>query len=556
MKTAAVIGCGRAIEGKVGWAIGHSHAGGYQRALPELRLIGVDPNPENLAAFGRQFGIPSCDLFASTDAMYDAVIPDIVSICTWPVHHAPMTIEAAARGVRGIICEKPAALSGRDLRAMQDAVDLSGSVLAVAHQRRYEPLYTLVRDLLPRIGSPRVLEARVSDGWDILSWSVHWFDMAAFMFEAPIASVLAGIDEQGTTRYAHAVEDSSVVFAEWTSGDQAVFITGPSHAAGPSLTLRGPDGFILVQAGHAEVFTRDGYERVSPPTEAWDDTFAQLIHDVAVAVDGGPRDFACAAPTALQATEVAMAVYASAVGCTKVRLPLEAKYNALELHRRPRVESWGLGPVLLLADEHFGSGGREGIVQALSAHGANVRLADATQPLDAAAVEDVGVLALYHTQTTPDDVTKATLSRWVAQGRPLVLIHAALGAYPDWAEYGQWCGRVWEWGVSDHPYEPTSLGRLAAGKDVWDWDTAWIPTDEVFIKLGDRAPVEDLLTAQIPQGSFPAAWFNVTYPNIATWVPGHRRDIWEIEMMGAALGGLMRAVVARSSVNAVCVSRA
>src|SRR3990170_5576528 len=106
MRTAAVIGCGKRGTGKEGWAIGHEHATGYREADPKIRLLGVDPNQDNLLAFGEKFNLPKDDLFASTGELYAKVIPDYVSVCTWPGLHAPMVLEASNKGVKGIFCEK------------------------------------------------------------------------------------------------------------------------------------------------------------------------------------------------------------------------------------------------------------------------------------------------------------------------------------------------------------------------------------------------------------------------------------------------------------------
>ena len=46
--------------------------------------------------------------------MLAAEKPDIVSICTWPFLHAPMTLAAAALPVKAIWCEKPMAPKWRD----------------------------------------------------------------------------------------------------------------------------------------------------------------------------------------------------------------------------------------------------------------------------------------------------------------------------------------------------------------------------------------------------------------------------------------------------------
>src|SRR6202020_1579740 len=93
----------------------------------------------------------------------------------------------------------------------------AGVKLAVGHQRRLDPVFQLAKTLLHAgvIGEKWVLEGRVPDGWDILSWTTHWFDMANFFFESAPLRVLAGMDHRGNRRYQHAVEESSVVFAEY-----------------------------------------------------------------------------------------------------------------------------------------------------------------------------------------------------------------------------------------------------------------------------------------------------------------------------------------------------
>ena len=42
----------------------------------------------------------------------------MVSVCTWPQHHADIIVETAKHGVRGILCEKPLALTIEDMETM------------------------------------------------------------------------------------------------------------------------------------------------------------------------------------------------------------------------------------------------------------------------------------------------------------------------------------------------------------------------------------------------------------------------------------------------------
>ena len=72
--------------------------------------------------------------------LYAAHKPDVVSICTWPRLHRPMTLETVKAGVRGIVCEKPLALDGSEVREMLAACRKADAKLAVAHPRAHEAL--------------------------------------------------------------------------------------------------------------------------------------------------------------------------------------------------------------------------------------------------------------------------------------------------------------------------------------------------------------------------------------------------------------------------------
>lgn len=542
MRTAVVIGCGKYSGSKVGWAIGHSHAQGWLAAFPDIALYGVDISSENLQAFGERFSLPPERLFGSTDDLYRTLTPDYVSVCTWPRLHAPQTIEAAQRGVKGIVCEKPLALNAGEIREMLAACRKAGVKLAVGHQRRLEPLFQLAKKLLREgvIGDKWVLEARVADGWDILSWTTHWFDMANFFFDSVPERVLAGMDHHGNRRYQHAVEENSVVFAEYPGGRQAIFVTGPADPLGISIAIRGTEGMLSL-ADKVEVFNRQGY-RAHEPKPAAIAGFPLVFRELVAAVEEG-KPMECDAEVCAAATEVAYAAYESARTRKAVSLPLATQFAPFEiLQHRPK-PALKPGRIVLLADEHFGSGGREGIHDALAeTTGRKIDLVDASHDLTPAMLADAAYLLLYHTQAEASAATQSTLRDWVGRGHPLILVHAALGAYPKWEEYGRWAGRVWVWDESDHPHQETVLRTTAEGAKVFGWEEAWLPRDEVFIKLGDRSPCRDLVSAQIPEGTFPAVWINDRQPNIGVWVPGHRNDLWTVPVMHEGLIRLLQAV--------------
>lgn len=536
-RTAAVIGCGKFCEGKEGWAIGHNHAEGYQLADPELVLLGVDVNAENLAAFGRRFGLPDENLFSSTEALYSSRTPDFVSICTWPALHARQVIEAAGRGVKGILCEKPMALNGCEIDTMMEACQHHGALLAVAHQRCYNSNFRMARQCLRDgiLGTDWVLEARVGGGWDMLSWTVHWFDLANWLFDASPDSILTGLDHTAERRYGHAVENASIVFADYPLRRQAIFITGPdSHQENlGALFLRGSTGFMRI-SHDVEVWTEaDGYQRLSP-NDAGPANFHALILDMFSALENGHL-MECRAERTSLATRMGFAAHESARTQRKIAAPFRTGFAPLEILHHPPQPALPPGRIVLFADSHFGSGGPEGISEALQPHG-EILLLDAEKGLTSNALHEAGTLLLYHTREVPDEETRIALTLWIASGKPTIFIHAALGGYRHWPEYQRWAGRTWIWDGPDasaHPHMECQL--RATTPDFTAWTTAWLPQDEVFIKLGATAEIELLVEANIPSGTYPAAWRNCKFPNITAWVPGHRKEMWSIPAMRSGL---------------------
>lgn len=530
LRTAAVIGCGKSREGKEGWAIGHSHAAGYLAADPEIQLFGVDIDANNLEAFGRSFGVANERLFSSTDALYSTIVPTYVSICTWPGLHAPQVMEAAKIGAHGILCEKPLALNPGEVRSMTEACAAGDVRLAVAHQRRLDPAFLRCKEIVMsgEIGDQLVFEGRVGDGWDILSWTTHLFDMANFFFGCAPEAVLAGADHTGARRYGHAVENHSVVFAEYPGKSQAIFITGPDALGGALVQVRGTRGMIALDDRRLRIHSPTGYreEEIAAPGHPMQAPIQELIAAVEEGLPMTCDITACAA-----ATEMAYAAHESARTMRRVSLPVAFEFAPLEVVQSAPKAWLPDGDIVLFADEHFGGGGREGIAEAISAcAGRPPVIVDPCQRgLEREDLARAGMLIIYHTQTTPDDATRSALTEWVGDGRPLAIIHAGLGAYPEWNEYTAWCGRVWSWDSdhpSEHPHEESRL-RITAPMSI-AWREATLPRDEVFIKLRETAPCHDWAEVEISSGTFPAAWSPAGHPNIGIWVPGHRGDIWSV----------------------------
>ena len=68
---------------------------------------------------------------------------DIVSVCTRPKMHAPVVIEAAKRGVKGILSEKPMAENLGQAREMLETCSQHTVKLAIDHQLRFNAPYVV-----------------------------------------------------------------------------------------------------------------------------------------------------------------------------------------------------------------------------------------------------------------------------------------------------------------------------------------------------------------------------------------------------------------------------
>lgn len=555
MKRIAIIGCGKpraaAEQGKVGWGIAHAHANGYRAAFPNAQWYAVDPVAGNRSAFAAQYGIDGSRCFATANELYQSVVPDAVSICTWPALHVPLAVEACQAGVKAVTVEKPIGLDGMQIIELQAAAARSGTHVAVAHQRRYERPFERAREIIQNgmLGENLVLEARVGEAWDILSWTVHWFDMASYLFDAQPTNLLAGVDHRGERRYGHAVERASVVFAEYAGRRQAVFITGPDAQPHFGITVRGTEGMMVV-GNPIQLWLKSGYREEA--IEGGADAFGRLFADLWNAVEHGTIS-RCDLRHCAIGTQLAFAAHESARTQTRVEFPLRTWFAPLEVLQHASKVTWSRKRILLLADKHhewpgMAMSGREGLHEALVALGHDVRRLEAGEDLPADALVDRDVLILYHTQQRTLPSHRALLQPWFEQGRPVVLSHCGIGAYPDWQEFRRWSGRYWVWGHepaphSRHPHVPCQLKVLDERFRV-GWEQGWLPTDEMYLQLGEASATIPLVEAVAEDGSRECyAWQVREHPNVVAWLPGHRADMFRLPVVREGLEAALELAV-------------
>jgi len=237
-----IIGCG---------GMSRAHANAY-KALPEMTEIvaAADISEEQLKKFSDDYGI--ANLYTDYHEMLAKENLDIVDICTWPRLHAQMTIDSAESGVKGIICEKPMALSMAEADAMVEACDKSGTKLAIGHQLRFGGQYQKAKEIIQNgeIGEPIIFHG-ICAGADLLSNATHTVDLLRLLAnDQPAKWVIGQIDcRSKKQRYAHYVEDFAIGYWEYSDGSRGFIEAGTHTMSGyHHIYVDGTDGQLELGA--------------------------------------------------------------------------------------------------------------------------------------------------------------------------------------------------------------------------------------------------------------------------------------------------------------------
>lgn len=194
-RRAAVIGLGhQATEDHLPGLLGSGRA----------ELVAVcDSDPNALRARQDTLQVPG---FTRAADLLDSVEPDFAIVAV--PHHAGRTVirECAARGVH-VLKEKPFATSPSEARELAGICEAGRVELMVTLQRRFNPLYTSVPQLLDQIGTPFLIDGQYTfhtddpgGGWRgnvsqagggcIIDMGYHLVDLLLWYFGMP-ARVLA-----------------------------------------------------------------------------------------------------------------------------------------------------------------------------------------------------------------------------------------------------------------------------------------------------------------------------------------------------------------------------
>ncbi len=189
-----VIGVGR---------IGKIHIENLVNQISGAEVIAAsDVFAAELKKVTKQFNIPNA--FSDYKDILNRSDVDAIVVCSPTDTHYRILLDAAA-AKKHIFCEKPIDLSLEKIRDINDAVEKSGVNFMVGFNRRFDPNFSKVHEVINtgKIGDPHILRITSRDpspppaeyikasGGIFLDMTIHDFDMARFLIDSKITEVYA-----------------------------------------------------------------------------------------------------------------------------------------------------------------------------------------------------------------------------------------------------------------------------------------------------------------------------------------------------------------------------
>ncbi len=333
---AAVIGTG---------GISDQHIRGYIDTQRYEIVALADLHPAAMQEKSEKFGISPAH-FTDARQMLDEVQPEVVSICTWHAGHSEWTIAAAARQPKAILCEKPMADTVGNAEQMLIACQRNGVKLAIGHQRRFLPSYTLARTMIKegRVGTVRLIQSFAGEG--LPNFSSHQMDMYRYLLNEDDCEWVMGNVERKTDQYERntRIEDRAIGVFSFKGGAQALILSDVLPIIFQGAFIYGTEGSINLSTSDLQLCnaeTKGTWERHAPDGRFYEvekagDRF-EWVEGGAAQADGladwvqGQEPYRSTGADGYKALQMVHGIYESARMHERVMMPLQTRVNPLDI---------------------------------------------------------------------------------------------------------------------------------------------------------------------------------------------------------------------------------
>ena len=293
---------------------------------PQITLVaGCDLDPGRRERFGKR---TSARNYSDWRKMLDKEQLDVVSIATTAQSHADLTVACAQRGIKAVYCEKPIANTVEDAARMIEACKNSGTLLVINHNRRFNPKYRHLRELITagEIGDLTSVYLRWGSG-RLGCVGTHLIDAARMITGREIIAVSGILDEsekpdcRGTDFH-----DPGCWGLFQMDGGLTGLINAGNQATGPpQLIIEGTLGKAITGKNTVNLEWFDGRVQIWPTGERLMTSMDRALSEIIALLDklDKPENFSTPAIDALHTFEVIAGMHLShANGGSRINLPL------------------------------------------------------------------------------------------------------------------------------------------------------------------------------------------------------------------------------------------
>jgi len=305
----------------------------WYRDFPMTEITAIaDISEDSLKKFAEEYNVQKT--YTDYIEMLEKEKPDIVSVCTRPKQHAEITIEAAKRGVKGILCEKPMAENLGRADEMIKVCEENNVKLAIDHQLRFDAPYVTAKNLIEDsvIGTLFRIYALCAGG-DLKDNATHTIDLMRYIHnDTPIEWVIGQIERIGDPkRYELDSEQFALGYMKFADNVRGIIEVGDDTAPGyHHIYLYGTEGEIeLGVPGGPGIRIKNRQsagEWVIPEVRHESGPVEDLVDSIE-----NNRLHRSSGYQGRATHEVIMAIYESSRRRKRVRLPLEEKESPLTL---------------------------------------------------------------------------------------------------------------------------------------------------------------------------------------------------------------------------------
>lgn len=299
---------------------------------PQVELVaGSSRDAGRRQRFERRTGVKT---YADWQALLAAESPDIVSVATYAPVHAEITLACVQQGARAVYCEKPIATTLTDAERMAQACRAAGALLVINHNRRFNPNYRRLRDLIAEGGLGALTSASLRWGHGRLgNVGTHTIDALCLVTGRRVTAVSATLDLSGRAdcRGEQFADPGGWGVMRMEGGLMATVDAADAAEGSMHIIVYGTEGRAVTGRDEVMLDYWDGR------TEKWPSTRSQATSmDVAVAeivawLDGA-AEFPYPATDALHTHETITAFHAShARNAAWTELPLTGPDREIEV---------------------------------------------------------------------------------------------------------------------------------------------------------------------------------------------------------------------------------